>query len=95
MPIRGEYVVNFTNLTGAIVTSNILARMVPINIDYSNDLVYIPNAQFKYIDFVSDNELRNIGIEVVYRDKDGLLYPFRIVNGETVNLELLFEELAF
>lgn len=59
---------------------------------YRPNLIYVPSAEFRYITLTGNQSLYNIDINVYYQLKTGELIPFKLTNGGTASIKLLFEK---
>ena len=72
--------------------SNIITDIVSDSGLYSPNLVYIPQAQYRYITLYGNQPLYNIDISIFYRLKTGELIPFRLQSGGSVTMKILFKK---
>jgi len=59
---------------------------------YKSNILYVPNAQYRYIDLISNSGINNIDIQCYWRHKDGTFYPLYLYSGMSASLKLLFEK---
>lgn len=59
---------------------------------YRPNLIYVPSAEYRYITLTGNQSLYNIDINVYYQLKTGELIPFKLTNGGTASIKLLFEK---
>jgi hypothetical protein len=81
-------VVNSGGNNGAV--SNIITDIVSDSGLYSPNLVYIPQAQYRYITLYGNQPLSNLDISVYFRLKTGELIPFRLQSGGCITMKLAF-----
>jgi hypothetical protein len=72
--------------------SNIITDIVSDSGLYSPNLVYIPQAQYRYITLYGNQPLYNLDISIFYRLKTGELIPFRLQSGGSVTMKILFKK---
>ena len=70
--------------------SNIVTDITSDTGLYSPNLVYIPQAQYRYITLYGNQPLYNLDISIFYRLKTGQLIPFRLQSGGCVTMKLAF-----
>ena len=63
------------------------------NVDnlFKNNIVYVPSAQYRFIDLLGNTPLYNIDINVFWRNKIGNLIPFRLVASASASIKILFQ----
>ena len=59
---------------------------------YRPNLIYVPSAEYRYITLTGNQSLYNIDINVYYQLKTGDLIPFKLTNGGTASIKILFEK---
>ena len=59
---------------------------------YRPNLIYVPSAEYRYITLTGNQSLYNIDINVYYQLKTGELIPFKLTNGGTASIKILFEK---
>lgn len=59
---------------------------------YKSNVLYVPNAQYRYIDLISNASINNIDIQCYWRDKSGNFHPLYLYSGMSASLKLLFEK---
>lgn len=59
---------------------------------YKSNVLYVPNAQYRYIDLISNAPINNIDIQCYWRDKSGNFHPLYLYSGMSASLKLLFEK---
>ena len=66
--------------------------------DFSSDTVYkpnvyyVPSAQYRYTQLISQKPFNTIDISVYYRIKTGELVPFRLASGGNLTMKMLFQK---
>jgi len=73
---------------GAI--SNIITDITSDSGLYAPNLVYVPQAQYRYITLYGNQPLSNLDISIYYRLKTGELIPFRLQSGGCVTMKMIF-----
>jgi len=58
---------------------------------YKPNLLYIPSAEYRYIDMFGINDITRININVYWRDKSGRLHPFYLQSGASCSIKVLFQ----
>lgn len=62
-------------------------------IDYRGFIYYVPTAEYRLADFTANTEIRNIDIQVFYRNRlDNNLYPVQMYNQSNVSLKFMFRK---
>ena len=63
------------------------------NVDnlFKNNIVYVPTAQYRFVDLLGNTPLYNIDINVFWRNKVGSLIPFRLVASASASIKILFQ----
>lgn len=101
IPINSEYVPGINNQgsidldqNGVTVSFPILADFVPeigTSAGSSRSIAYyLPTAQYKLIDLISDNPLQTIDIKIFWQDRDGNLYPLLISILQQASMKIAF-----
>jgi hypothetical protein len=80
--------VNSGGNNGAV--SNVITDIVSDTGLYAPNLVYLPQAQYRYITLYGNQPLSNLDISIYYRLKTGELIPFRLQSGGCVTMKLAF-----
>jgi hypothetical protein len=70
--------------------ANIITDLVSNDGQYRPNLVYLPQAQYRYITLYGNRPLFNLDLQIFYRLKTGELVPFRIGSGESVTIKIAF-----
>jgi hypothetical protein len=70
--------------------ANIITDLVSTDGQYRPNLVYLPQAQYRYITLYGNRPLFNLDLQIFYRLKTGELVPFRIGSGESVTIKIAF-----
>lgn len=98
IPIRSEYLpsggIANVNDNGINATFPVISDFVP-NIGESagssrSIAHYLPSAQYRLVDMVSDNSLQNVDIRLYWQDDDGNIYPLELSVFQQANLKILF-----
>ena len=83
---------------GQQIISNIPQNSAPIISDmatndmvYKPNLLYVPSAEYRFIDMIGNNDINNIDISVYFKDKRGNLNPFILQSGASCSIKLLFK----
>jgi hypothetical protein len=58
---------------------------------YKPNLLYVPSAEYRYIDMTGDNPITDVNINVFWRDKEGALNPFYLQSHGSCSIKLLFK----
>lgn len=59
---------------------------------YRSNLLYNPTAEYRWIDMYNSAPIRNINIQVYWKDKFGNLNPFYLDPGNSCSIKLLFKK---
>lgn len=59
---------------------------------YKPNLLYAPSAEYRRIALVGNQEIRDISIEIYWKDKFGRLNEFYLESGAAASLKILFEK---
>ena len=70
--------------------ANIITDLVSDTGSYRPNLVYLPQAQYRYITLYGNRPLFNIDLEIFTRLRTGQLVPFRLQSGGTVTIKVAF-----
>ena len=57
---------------------------------YKPQIIYTPSAQYRLVNLVGNTPLYNLDIGVFYKDRIGVLVPFRLPSGGTATIKILF-----
>lgn len=60
---------------------------------YQSQLLYNPSAQYRYISLFNDQPIKDISIEVYWRDYLGFFRPFYLPPNSSASIKLLFEKI--
>lgn len=71
-------------------TANIVTDLVSDTGNYRPSLVYIPQAQYRYITLYGNRPLYNLDLSIFYRTKTGQLIPFALNSGGSVTVKFAF-----
>jgi hypothetical protein len=61
---------------------------------YKPQLVYVPQAEYRMIELISNRPLNTFDISVFWKDKTGALVPFYLSSGATATIKVLFRKKA-
>jgi len=59
---------------------------------YKPNVYYVPSAQYRYTQLISQKPFNTIDISVYYRIKTGELVPFRLASGGNLTMKMLFQK---
>ena len=59
---------------------------------YKPNVYYVPSAQYRYTQLISQKPFYTIDISVYYRIKTGDLVPFRLASGGNLTMKMLFQK---
>jgi hypothetical protein len=83
---------------GLAVSQNLPQNFAPVISDmatnemvYKPNLLYVPSAQYRFIDMIGNNDIKTVNINVYWKDKKGNLVPFILQSGASASIKLLFE----
>ena len=57
---------------------------------YKPQIVYTPTAQYRLVNLVGNTPIYNLDINVFWKDRVGVLQPFRLTSGSTATMKILF-----
>jgi hypothetical protein len=69
----------------------IISDMSTNDMVYKPNLLYVPSAQYRFIDMIGTNEIKTVQISVFWKDKKGNLNPFILQSGASASIKLLFQ----
>jgi len=58
---------------------------------YKPSIVYTPTAQYRLVNLVGNTPVYNLDINVFWKDRVGVLQPFRLTSGSTATIKILFQ----
>jgi hypothetical protein len=58
---------------------------------YKPQIVYTPTAQYRLVNLVGNTPVYNLDINVFWKDRVGVLQPFRLTSGSTATIKILFQ----
>jgi hypothetical protein len=103
VPVRNEYIPTVNNLVGAInnMDTNGINNSLPIITDFIPQIdtsagssrsiaYYLPSAQYRLTDLLSDGPLQTLDIRILWQDKNGNLYPLQISVLQQASMKILF-----
>jgi len=70
--------------------ANIITDLTSDTGSYRPNIVYLPQAQYRYVTLYGNRPLFNIDLEIFYRLRTGQLIPFRLQSGGTVTIKVAF-----
>lgn len=103
LPINSTNICNPTVFLNGITTNEngnngnvqqIITDFQAVDNIFKNNILYIPSAQYRYIDLMGTTPLYTIDINVFWKNKVGTLIPFRLVAGASASIKILFERKA-
>jgi hypothetical protein len=71
-------------------TANIITDLVSDTGNYRPSLVYLPQAQYRYVTLYGNRPLYNLDLTIFYRTKTGQLIPFALNSGGSVTVKFAF-----
>lgn len=71
--------------------SSIISDMATNDLVYKPNLIYVPSAEYRFIDMIGNNDISTIDISVFFKDKRGNLNPFILQSGASCSIKLLFQ----
>jgi hypothetical protein len=71
-------------------TANIVTDLVSDTGNYRPALVYLPQAQYRYVTLYGNRPLYNLDLSIFYRTKTGQLIPFTLNSGSAVTVKFAF-----
>jgi hypothetical protein len=71
-------------------TANIITDLVSDTGNYRPALVYLPQAQYRYVTLYGNRPLYNLDLSIFYRTKTGQLIPFSLQSGGSVTVKFAF-----
>jgi hypothetical protein len=75
----------------ALSYAQVISDMATNEMCYKPNLLYVPSAEYRFIDMYGSGELHNIDIMVFWKDKKGVLRPFNMGSGATASIKILFK----
>lgn len=81
------------NATGTYnLGQNIISDLSTDEFCYQSNLLYNPSAQYRYISLFNSQPIKDVNIEVYWRDFLGFLRPFYLPPNSSGSIKLLFEK---
>lgn len=84
-------------IDGRILTSSNNSNIAQVITDFVSDtglykpnIVYNPTAQYRLVDLQGNRPLTNIDLTVFWKDRVGVLQPFRLSSGSSATVKILF-----
>ena len=84
--------------SGQLLNVNVPQNFAPVISDmctndlcYKPNLLYVPSAQYRYIDLIGNNDLTNIEVSVYWKSENGVLIPFSLQSGASASIKILFQ----
>lgn len=99
IPSRVEYQPAIDPVTGLVLETgsqnfkNIITDMVPITMDGTENrstLVYVPSAEYRMIDLVSDAPLRKLQLSLYWTDNHLRYFPVYLIPNDLISIKILF-----
>lgn len=78
-------------ISGVNLKQRVITDMATNDMCYKPNLLYVPSAQYRYIDLFGDEDIRNVDINVFWRDRTGVLHPFYLQSGASCSIKILFK----
>lgn len=72
--------------------SNVLTDLATNDMVYKPNLIYVPSAQYRFIDLTTSQPITNIDVQCFWKDKQGTLRPFILLSGASASLKILFQK---
>jgi hypothetical protein len=100
LPIVSEDIIPAVNLSGLTFNSSNDSEQQITDIvlsidnpnDYNNIITYVASTNYRRIS-LNAREVRQINIKILWRSKQGVLYPLMLSDGNSCSLKLKFEKL--
>lgn len=70
--------------------NNIITDLTSDTGSYRPNLVYLPQAQYRYVTLYGNRPLFNLDLQIFYRLRTGQLVPFRLQSGGSVTVKVAF-----
>lgn len=61
---------------------------------YKPNIVYTPTAQYRLVNLVGNTPIYNLDVNVFWKDRTGVLQPFRLTSGSSATIKILFTRKA-
>ena len=74
-------------------TQNIISDFSTDELCYRPNLLYLPPGTYRYISMYHTTPLKQISIEVYWRDKYGFMHPYYLDPSNSASLKLLFKKI--
>ena len=88
LPVRDEYTQGNENIFP--ILSDFNAAGLLSSITARNNISYLPTAQYRYADLISDNPLKVFDLNFNWLDKFQVLRPVTIISGAQISMKMLF-----
>lgn len=72
--------------------SNILTDLATNDMVFKPNLLYVPSAQYRYVDLTSSQPITNLDLQCFWKDKQGILRPFILLSGASASVKILFQK---
>ena len=72
-------------------TVNIITDIATTENSYKPTLIYVPSAEYRFIDLYSSAPIRNVELRVFWRATDGTYQPLLVPSGGASSIKLLFQ----
>ncbi|MHA2087292.1 MAG: phage minor capsid protein [Promethearchaeota archaeon] len=81
------------NLTNTYNNSaNIITDISSDEMAYKPELLFVPSAQYRFIDLQNDTPINQVDIQTFWRDKLGIVRPFYLAPNSSASLKILFQK---
>ena len=80
-----------SNGNNSLITQTI-TDFVANDAQYKPQLVYVPQAEYRMLELMSNRPLNTVDISVFWKDKTGALIPFYLASGATATIKILFRK---
>ena len=71
--------------------AQIVSDMSTNDLCYKPNLLYVPSAEYRFIDMFGDNNISTVDINVYWKDVKGNLIPFYLQSGASASIKILFK----
>lgn len=89
IPSRDEYAQGASDIF-PILSDFSVAGLLTTTSD-RNNITYLPSAQYRYIDLISENPMKVLDVNFLWLDKYGKLRDVYIISGAQISVKMLFE----
>lgn len=85
---EGQLLTNSNNSNFARILTDIASN----DLVYKPNLLYVPSAEYRFVDLTTDSPINNIDVQVFWKDRFGILRPMYLLSGISCTMKIMFQK---